>query len=73
MGTRIVYTCSYKASMAILISDKIDFYKKCNGSETRKNKSVHVAHINNRFSVQYLQLIAFEEQEPILTGKWNDV
>lgn len=35
--------------------------------------SVHVANINSCFSVWHLKLVAFVEQEPILTGKQNDV
>lgn len=35
--------------------------------------SVRVADINSCFSVWHLKLVAFVEQEPILTGKQNDV
>ena len=54
IGERILYTSQHKTSMAVLISDKIDLFKQFNGSETRKNKSVHVAHINCCVSVWHL-------------------
>ena len=54
IGERILYTSQHKTNMAVLISDKIDLFKQFNGSETRKNKSVHVAHINRCVSVWHL-------------------